>query len=89
MHAIQGFHAQPPGENAVYLNPLPVRIWHWINALGFLLLIMTGVQLRYLDLIQVMSFEAAVKLHNWVGFTVSANYFIWLGFYLLSDKISN
>jgi Ni,Fe-hydrogenase I cytochrome b subunit len=19
-----------------YLHPLPVRIWHWINALGFL-----------------------------------------------------
>jgi len=73
----------------LYINPLPVRIWHWINALGFVLLVLTGVQLRYLDLFQLVSFEMAVKLHNWVGFTVIANYFIWLGFYLFSDKISN
>jgi len=51
------------------------------------LLILTGVQLRYVDLFNVMSFEAAVELHNWVGFTVIANYFIWLGYYLFSDRI--
>jgi len=34
-----------------------------------------------------MSVEAAVALHNWVGFTVIANYFIWLGYYLFSDRI--
>ena len=89
MHAIHGFQARHPGTTAVYINPLPVRIWHWINALGFLLLILTGAQLRYLELLQLMSFEAAVKLHNWVGFAVIANYFIWLGFHLTSDKISN
>ena len=89
MHAIDGFHAQPPRADVVYLNPLPVRIWHWTNALGFLLLVLTGLQLRYLDLFELMSFEAAVKLHNWVGFVVIANYFIWLGFYLPSDRISS
>ena len=31
----------------IYVHPLPVRIWHWINALGFVLLILTGVQIRY------------------------------------------
>jgi thiosulfate reductase cytochrome b subunit len=36
-----------------------------------------------------MSFEAAVKLHNWVGFIIIGNYSIWLGFYLFSDKILN
>jgi thiosulfate reductase cytochrome b subunit len=73
----------------LYINPLPVRIWHWINALGFVLLVLSGAQLRYMDLLQLMSFEAAVKLHNWVGFAVIGNYFIWLGFYLFSDRISN
>ena len=86
VHALQG---SPTMENQLYINPLPVRIWHWINALGFVLLVLTGAQLRYFDLLQVMSFEAAVKLHNWVGFTVIGNYFIWLGFYLFSDRISN
>jgi len=82
-------HGELPGTDQAYINPLPVRIWHWVNALGFVLLVLTGLQLRYLDLFGLMSFEMAVKLHNWVGFTVIANYFIWLGFYLFSDRISN
>jgi len=74
-------------DKHLYINPLPVRVWHWVNALGFVLLILTGFQLRFVDLFKVMSFEASVSLHNWIGFTVIANYFIWLGFYLFSDRI--
>jgi thiosulfate reductase cytochrome b subunit len=66
-----------------------VRLWHWVNALGFVLLIITGFQLRYVDLFSVMSFEAAVKLHNWIGFGVIANWFLWFIYYLTSDKIVN
>ena len=36
-----------------------------------------------------MSFEAAVKLHNWIGFGVIANWFLWFIYYLTSDKIVN
>ncbi|TRZ92004.1 MAG: cytochrome B [Rhodocyclaceae bacterium] len=71
----------------LYINPLPVRIWHWTNAFGFILLIATGLQIRYLDLIQVVSFRTAVVAHNWVGFVLIANFFLWLGFYLFTDKI--
>ena len=71
----------------IYINPLPVRIWHWANALGFVLLIVTGFHIRYADLLQLMSFATAVRVHNWVGFVLIANYFIWLGFYLFTDKI--
>jgi thiosulfate reductase cytochrome b subunit len=71
----------------IYVHPLPVRLWHWLNALGFLLLILTGVQIRYVDLIGLMSFRAAVSLHNWVGFILIGNFFVWLLFYLLTDKI--
>jgi thiosulfate reductase cytochrome b subunit len=72
-----------------YLHPLPIRIWHWINALGFVGLILTGIQLRYSDLFSLLTFETALKLHNWIGFVVIANYFLWLGYYLSSDRISN
>jgi thiosulfate reductase cytochrome b subunit len=72
----------------LYINPLPVRIWHWLNALGFIVLILSGTQIRYPNLFNVMSFETAVRTHNWVAFTVIANYFFWLGFYLFSDKIT-
>jgi len=82
-------HVNQARREETYINPLPIRIWHWINALGFVLLIVTGFQLRYVDLFSLMSFEAAVKLHNWVGFAVIANYFLWLGYYLFSDRITN
>ncbi len=82
-------HEQAPAPEKVYLHPLPVRVWHWFNALGFLILILTGFQLRYVDLFSLMSFESAVKLHNWVGFAVIANWFLWLFYYVTSDKITN
>jgi len=71
----------------VYVHPLPVRIWHWINALGFAALILTGVQIRYVDLFDVISFKSAIQLHNWIGFVLIGNFFVWLLFYLFSDKI--
>ena len=86
---MQAIHVSQAPREETYINPLPVRIWHWINALGFVLLILTGFQLRYTDIFNLMTFEAAVKLHNWVGFTVIANYFLWLGYYLFSDRITN
>jgi len=51
----------------IYVHPLPIRIWHWLNAFGFITLILTGVQIRYLDLVDVLSFKTAVAVHNAVG----------------------
>ncbi len=73
----------------MYINPLPVRIWHWLHAMGFVTLILTGIQIRYSDIINVLTFETAVRTHNWVAWAVIANYFVWLGFYLFTDKITN
>ncbi|TAK43408.1 MAG: cytochrome B [Betaproteobacteria bacterium] len=71
----------------LYVHPLPVRIWHWINALGFIALILSGVQIRYSDILAVLPFGLAVQLHNAIGFALIGNYFIWLLFYLFTDKI--
>ncbi len=72
----------------LYIHPLPVRIWHWVNAFGFVVLILTGIHIRYADLLQLVSFATAVRIHNWTGFVLIANYFVWLSFYLLTDKIT-
>jgi len=74
--------------NRIYVHPLPVRIWHWINALGFVALILSGFQIRYMDLVHAMPFSVAVSVHNTVGFVLVANYFVWLCFYLFTDKIT-
>ena len=74
-------------EKLIYIHPVPVRIWHWINAAGFVVLILTGFQIRYAEMINVMTLRNAVTLHNYVGFAVIANYFIWLTYYLASGNI--
>lgn len=74
--------------NRIYVHPLPVRIWHWINAIGFVVLILTGAQIRYVDLFHLVPFAVAVDIHNTAGFVLIANYFIWLCFYLFTDKIA-
>ncbi|MCC6473187.1 MAG: cytochrome b/b6 domain-containing protein [Burkholderiales bacterium] len=71
----------------IYVHPLPVRVWHWVNAAGFVALIVTGLQIRYVGVFDFMPFRAAVQWHNWIGFVLIANFFVWLGFYLFTDKI--
>jgi thiosulfate reductase cytochrome b subunit len=71
----------------IYLHPLPIRIWHWVNALGFIILILTGAQIKLGNKINLFSFETAVDIHSWLGFILLANYFIWLIYYLLTGNI--
>ncbi len=71
----------------IYIHPLPVRIWHWINASSVIALILTGLQIRYLGVFDVMSLEAAVTVHNWFGFLLLGNLLVWLSLYLFSDNI--
>jgi thiosulfate reductase cytochrome b subunit len=87
--ATRELHIQAHAPERVYLHPAPVRAWHWLNALGFLVLIFTGFQIRYADLFSLMSFEKAVHLHNWVGIAVIVNWFLWFFYYISSDRITN
>ncbi len=71
----------------IYLHPVPVRIWHWIHALGILLLVLTGAQIRYADHIHVMSLKTAIHWHNVIGFIVLFDFFLWFCFYTFTGKI--
>ncbi len=33
-------------DKMMYVHPAPVRVWHWINAVGFIILVLTGIQIR-------------------------------------------
>lgn len=71
----------------IYLNPLPVRIWHWVNALGFVILALTGLQIRFSDHVNIFgAYSMAIQLHNIAGFVVSASYLFWLGYYLFVSR---
>lgn len=71
----------------VYLHPLLLRIWHWCNAFCFIVLIITGVQIRYRELPALTEFKTAVAIHNFFGFLLIAAYVLWLAYYLLAGRM--
>ncbi|CAD5372802.1 Cytochrome B [Rubrivivax sp. A210] len=71
----------------LYVHPLPVRIWHWINALGFVALMLTGIQIGY-RVFEALPLKPVIDLHCAIGFVLIANYGVWLVYYLFSDRIT-
>lgn len=68
----------------IYLQPLPVRIWHWLNALGIVTLIISGTQIRFPEYVTVCgSYRSAIMLHNTAGLVVAVSFSIWFFYYKL------
>lgn len=67
----------------VYLTPMPVRIWHWLNAFGIVTLCITALQIRFPDYVNIFgTYKAAIRLHNTAGMVVSISYTLWLIYYI-------
>lgn len=63
----------------LYLYPVWIRLWHVINAIMFLLLIFTGIALHYSGTgITLISFKAAVGIHNVAAIIVTFNYGVFV-----------
>lgn len=76
--------AHTEDKEFIYLTPMPVRIWHWINALGIVTLCVTGIQIRFPEYVNIFgTYKAAIRLHNTAGVTVSISYAVWLCYYLI------
>jgi thiosulfate reductase cytochrome b subunit len=70
-------------QEKIYLTPMPVRIWHWLNAFGIVTLCITGIQIRFPEYVNIFgTYKAAIKLHNTAGIMVSISYFFWFFYYL-------
>lgn len=66
-------------ENKIYFYPIWLRIWHGINALGILILIVTGINMQYSNPgLELINFNRAVNLHNIAGMLVTINYLVFL-----------
>jgi thiosulfate reductase cytochrome b subunit len=60
----------------IYFYPKWLRAWHQVNALMFLLLIITGLSMQYG--IFKIRFDYAVSIHNVSGIVLAVNYFLFL-----------
>lgn len=66
-------------SNRLYLYPVIIRIWHLLNALLFLILIISGISMQYADPAQpFLRFDIAVTLHNISGILLTFNYLIFI-----------
>ena len=75
-------------ESKIYFYPVWLRIWHGFNALGILILIITGINMQYsTPKFELMNFNLAVNLHNISGIIVAINYLLFFfGNLLTSNK---
>ncbi|WP_054721282.1 cytochrome b/b6 domain-containing protein, partial [Marinifilum fragile] len=64
----------------LYLYPLWIRIWHWLNATIFIVLLITGISMQYSNPENplLISFESSVQLHNICGIALSINYLLFV-----------
>ncbi|MCF8391896.1 MAG: cytochrome b/b6 domain-containing protein [Bacteroidales bacterium] len=62
----------------IYFYPIWLRLWHVINAVFCILLIITGVSMQYAFANPIVSFEKAVSIHNFSGIALTINYTIFL-----------
>jgi thiosulfate reductase cytochrome b subunit len=65
----------------MYLYPKWIRAWHLLNALLFLVLIVTGISMQYTDMeasTYMVGFAMAVKWHNFAAFILTGNYVIFV-----------
>lgn len=59
----------------LYLYPLSIRIWHLLNAILVILLILTGVSLQYASKeFQIIPFSTAISIHNVCCVLLTFNY---------------
>jgi thiosulfate reductase cytochrome b subunit len=63
----------------LYFYPLWIRMWHWMNALMFLFLIITGLSMQYSSPdYPMIRFDIAVSIHNIAGIIVTLAYFVFV-----------
>jgi thiosulfate reductase cytochrome b subunit len=65
----------------MYLYPIWVRLWHLLNAVIIIVLIVTGLSMQYTDkqgYILVVGFAKAVKWHNIAAILLTINYIFFV-----------
>ena len=71
----------------IFLTTVPERVFHWINAFCFVLLMITGFEIHFGAFLTSMKW--AIVIHDIVGLFLTAEFMVWLLYYLFSFRIRN
>ncbi len=65
-------------EEKIYLYPVWIRLWHLLNAILCLILIITGISMQFSNpKFPMIRFDVAVSVHNIVGIILCVNYLLF------------
>jgi thiosulfate reductase cytochrome b subunit len=65
-------------EEKIYLYPRWIRLWHTLNAIFCLFLILSGISMQFSNpKVPLIRFDIAVSIHNIFGILLIINYFIF------------
>lgn len=60
-----------------YFYPVWIRLWHSLNAILCILLILTGISMQYAGASFLIGFKSSVSIHNFSGIALTASYTIF------------
>jgi len=73
-----------------YLYSLHTRIWHWVNAILFLILVVTGFNMHFADIDDsILPFDLSVELHNISALLLIVGYLFYLVTSIINGNIKN
>ena len=80
----------------VFLHTLTIRIWHWINALIVITLMVTGIQLRAPGIeeftrsmapwLWIPEYSVAVLIHKYIGYAMALSFLFWFVYIMASGS---
>jgi thiosulfate reductase cytochrome b subunit len=74
-------------KSATPLYSLHERVWHWLQALVMILLIVTGMAIHYPDRFGILgSLANAIQVHAWLAAALILNAFLGAFYHLTADK---
>jgi formate dehydrogenase gamma subunit len=72
----------------IHLHPLPLRIWHWANALMVILLLITGIELRLPGVAALPVNSPALLAHRYTGWAMTISCLFWFVYSVMSGNLS-
>ena len=74
-------------NSKLYFYPLWLRIWHAVNAIGIILLIITGISMQWGVEDSFIEFKTAINIHNTSGIVLTINYLLFFVGNILTNNI--
>ncbi|MHC5038050.1 MAG: cytochrome b/b6 domain-containing protein [Planctomycetota bacterium] len=74
-------------QKELYLHTRVERIWHGVHVISVLLLILTGINLRFPGDVPIFGFEGAVRMHNLFGKILTLDFAVWILALLVTGRI--